>query len=393
MRLFYPLSLAIAIKYGFKSKAHKFASFVAILSTIGIAIGVAALIVDTSIMQGLENRLKGAVLNDTPHVIVQANASDTQELLKLKHVIALAPFVQSQTLMQGPKSLALIKLQGIDENKILLNKGTTKDKLHLVKISSKGSFILNAEASLYIKNEMKLNTKVRLISTVNARYTPMGLTPTQRLFVMRDYYPSTSSASLDSAIGNYDDVRRLLRLPEAISSYRLWLDDPFTIDKVSKQLQQKGYKFTDWRSEQGEFFKAVAMEKLTMSIMLCLVIIVASFNILSALTMMVSARLTEIAILKTLGLTNKKILSIFMMMGIFSGVIGTIVGLIIGIPLTYYISLTMSNTGNFGQLPVSIETFNISIIALGSLLMSLICTLYPAIKASSTDPVTNLCRG
>lgn len=393
MRLFYPLSLAIAFKYGFKSKAHKFASFVAILSTIGIAIGVAALIVDTSIMQGLENRLKGAVLNDTPHVIIEAKDTDTKNLLGINHVIALAPFVQSQTLMQGPKSLALIKIQGIDDQRIELNKGTTLEKLHLVKVPKKGSFQLNAEASLYIKNTMKLNTKVKLISTINARYTPMGLTPTQRLFVMRDYYPSTSSSSLDSAVGNYDDVRRLLRLPETVSSYRLWLDDPFAIDTVSKELQQKNYKFTDWTNEQGEFFKAVAMEKLTMSIMLCLVIIVASFNILSALTMMVSARLTEIAILKTLGLTNKKILLIFLMMGIFSGVLGTLVGLIIGIPLTYYISLTMSNTGNFGQLPVSIEAFNISIIALGSLVMSLICTIYPAIKASSTDPVTNLCRG
>ena len=135
------------------------------------------------------------------------------------------------------------------------------------------------------------------------------------------------------------------------------------------------------------------MEKLTMTIMLCLVIIVASFNIISALAMVVSSRLTEIAIFKTMGLSNLRILNIFLLMGIFVGVIGTAVGIIIGIPLTYYVSDFMSNTGSFGKLPVSIEFANILIIGIGSVLMSLLCTLYPAVRAAVTDPVTHLSRG
>lgn len=221
----------------------------------------------------------------------------------------------------------------------------------------------------------------------------MGLTPTQRIFLLNQYYPSTNSTSLDTAVGNYDDVRRLFRMTDRTASLRVWLDDPFSLDEVRKNLDEDGFNYSDWTKVQGEFFKAVAMEKLTMGIMLCLIIVVAAFNILSALTMMVSARLTEISILKTLGLTNKKILSIFMMMGIFAGVIGTLIGIILGIPITYYISSAMSNQGSFGNLPVSVEPFNLCLIGFGSILMSFIFTLYPAYRASATDPVENLCRG
>ncbi len=393
MRLFHPLTFAIALKYGLNSKAHKFAKFVAILSTVGIAIGVAALIVDTSIMQGLQNRLKKSVLSDTPHVVISATAEKISEVLKIDKVIAAAPFVQAQTLMQTSKSLSLINLQGLDDTRISYAEGYSKQDLNLINIPTKGSYELNAEAAVYIRNDLKLNSKVKLISTINARYTPIGLTPTQRLFNLKKYYSSANSTALDSATGNYDDVRRFFRLPYEPQSYRLWLTDPFVIDKVADKLDGLGIKFTDWTAVQGEFFKAVAMEKLTMTIMLCLVIIVASFNIISALAMVVSSRLTEIAIFKTMGLSNLRILNIFLLMGIFVGATGTLIGIIIGIPLTYYISTVMSNTGSFGNLPVSIELSNICIIGLGSICMSILCTLYPAVRAAITDPVTHLCRG
>lgn len=127
--------------------------------------------------------------------------------------------------------------------------------------------------------------------------------------------------------------------------------------------------------------------------MLCLIILVAAFNILSALTMMVSARLTEIAILKTLGLKRGQILTIFLMMGMFAGILGTLIGIALGIPLTHTISANMSNTQTFGELPAAIELQNLLYIGLGSILMSLIFTIYPAYKAAKTDPVSNLARG
>lgn len=389
MRLFYPLSLAISLKYVFNSQAHRFASFVALLSILGITLGVAALIIDTSIMQGLQNNLKQVVLNNTAHVIVKAPYSDSDKLLSLDKVVACAPYLEDEVLLQTSKKLALITLAGVDTKNLHIKNGYSKESLKLASIPQKGSFTLNAQASIYLNNELGLNTKVRLISTKNARYTPLGITPTQRIFTLKEYFPSTSNQTI--ALGNYDDVRRLLRYPKKYPSVRLWLVDPFEIDKVSKKLSQEGYEFTTWQHSLGEFFKAVAMEKLTMAIMIFLVIVVAAFNILSALSMMVSARLNEIAILKTLGLNNRKILTIFLNAGLFVGVIGTALGTIIGVIATYFVA------NNFlqGYLKVSvcIDNTNLLIIALSSISMSLLFTLYPAIKASKCDAISNLGRG
>ena len=389
MRLFYPLSLAISLKYVFNSQAHRFASFVALLSILGITLGVAALIIDTSIMQGLQNNLKQVVLNNTAHVIVKAPYADSDKLLSLDKVVACAPYLEDEVLLQTSKKLALITLAGVDTKNLHIKNGYSKESLKLASIPQKGSFTLNAQASIYLNNELGLNTKVRLISTKNARYTPLGITPTQRIFTLKEYFPSTSNQTI--ALGNYDDVRRLLRYPKKYPSVRLWLVDPFEIDKVSKKLSQEGYEFTTWQHSLGEFFKAVAMEKLTMAIMIFLVIVVAAFNILSALSMMVSARLNEIAILKTLGLNNRKILTIFLNAGLFVGVIGTALGTILGIIATYFVA------NNFlqGYLKVSvcIDNTNLLIIALSSISMSLLFTLYPAIKASKCDAISNLGRG
>ena len=389
MRLFYPLSLAISLKYVFNSQAHRFASFVALLSILGITLGVAALIIDTSIMQGLQNNLKQVVLNNTAHVIVKAPYADSDKLLSLDKVVACAPYLEDEVLLQTSKKLALITLAGVDTKNLHIKNGYSKESLKLASIPQKGSFTLNAQASIYLNNELGLNTKVRLISTKNARYTPLGITPTQRIFTLKEYFPSASNQTI--ALGNYDDVRRLLRYPKKYPSVRLWLVDPFEIDKVSKKLSQEGYEFTTWQHSLGEFFKAVAMEKLTMAIMIFLVIVVAAFNILSALSMMVSARLNEIAILKTLGLNNRKILTIFLNAGLFVGVIGTALGTILGVIATYFVA------NNFlqGYLKVSvcIDNTNLLIIALSSISMSLLFTLYPAIKASKCDAISNLGRG
>ena len=389
MRLFYPLSLAISLKYVFNSQAHRFASFVALLSILGITLGVAALIIDTSIMQGLQNNLKQVVLNNTAHVIVKSPYADSDKLLSLDKVVACAPYLEDEVLLQTSKKLALITLAGVDTKNLHIKNGYSKESLKLASIPQKGSFTLNAQASIYLNNELGLNTKVRLISTKNARYTPLGITPTQRIFTLKEYFPSTSNQTI--ALGNYDDVRRLLRYPKKYPSVRLWLVDPFEIDKVSKKLSQEGYEFTTWQHSLGEFFKAVAMEKLTMAIMIFLVIVVAAFNILSALSMMVSARLNEIAILKTLGLNNRKILTIFLNAGLFVGVIGTALGTILGVIATYFVA------NNFlqGYLKVSvcIDNTNLLIIALSSISMSLLFTLYPAIKASKCDAISNLGRG
>ena len=392
MRLFHPLELSVATRCSFSHSSHKFASFVALLATIGITIGVASLIVVSSIMGGLQNRLKDAALSSTAQLIVEAPLTEASKLLDLPHVIACAPFIRSEVLLQGGDGILLVNLQGIDTDKIILKQSYTIDDLNLLSIPKKNSYALNAQTQIFLKLNLLLGQNVRLISTQNARYTPIGLVPSQRIFTLSEYSPSVNNNAIPEAYANYEDVRRLLRYKEPPQTLRLWLEDPFLVDNTVIALEKMQLKSSDWRDSLGEFFKAVALEKLSMSIMLTLIILVAAFNILSALTMTVASRLTDIAILKTLGLKSMRILKIFMFMGISYGFIGATIGTLIGIPATYGVAYLLSLNLN-STLPVSIDFLNIFMIFTGSLTISIICTLYPAIRVAITDPITHLSRG
>lgn len=391
--MFSYLTFKIALQYIFRSKTLKFAKFVAFISVAGIALGVAALIVDTAIMQGLHSNLKSRILSITPHIIAD-NFKSSDKLLEFDDVLAVSPFIQEQALLQTPGGLSLVYVQGIDENNLKLKNGIFKSDLDLVRIPKKGSYQLNAMASVYLDNNIRLNTQARLISTINSRYTPLGITPSQRIFTLKYYFPSTNTNnSIATVIGNIDDVRRLFRLRENSLKLRIYTKDAFKIDKVKQYLDKNNVSYNLWSDYQGDFFKAIALEKVTMTIMLALIIIVAAFNILSALSMMVTSRLNEIAILKTIGLSDTKIKGIFILMGLIVGVLGTFIGVIIGIPLTYAVVSYMNSMGTMSAVSASIDMTNLIYIAIGSILMSLIFTLYPASRAAKADPVLNLNRG
>ncbi|MBO6257716.1 MAG: FtsX-like permease family protein [Succinivibrio sp.] len=398
MRLFKPLTVAIAWRYSFSGQQHKFATFVALLSTLGITIGVCALIVVSSIMQGLQSRLKGSILSDAPQLVVLTDDSNLDRLLELEHVTAAAPFIEGEALLQTDSGIDLITLRGMDKDAVKVKDETVLSLLKLHLIPARGSFNLVGDAGIFLKyRSLGIGNRVRLISTKNARYTPLGLTPTQRMFTLVDYLPSLKSAQTFSAIGNFDDVRRLFRATAKDYSVRLWLDDAFNVETVAHKIRAMGYDCYDWRATQGEFFKAVAMEKVTMTLMLFLIVVVAAFNILSALAMMVSARLQEIAVLKTVGISSGAILRVFMMMGLSCGIIGSLLGTLVGIPLALnsgtILNLFGMSLGVGTQFPVEIDLFNIIFIVAGCLLLSLLCTIYPALKAASTNPVEHLCRG
>lgn len=391
--MFSYLTFKIALQYIFRSKTLKFAKFVAFISVAGIALGVAALIVDTAIMQGLHSNLKSRILSITPHIIAD-NFKSSDKLLEFDDVLAVSPFIQEQALLQTPGGLSLVYVQGIDENNLKLKNGIFKSDLDLVRIPKKGSYQLNAMASVYLDNNIRLNTQARLISTINSRYTPLGITPSQRIFTLKYYFPSTNTNnSIATVIGNIDDVRRLFRLRENSLKLRIYTKDAFKIDKVKQYLDKNNVSYNLWSDYQGDFFKAIALEKVTMTIMLALIIIVAAFNILSALSMMVTSRLNEIAILKTIGLSDTKIKGIFILMGLIVGVLGTFIGVIIGIPLTYAVVSYMNSMGTMSAVRASIDMTNLIYVAIGSILMSLIFTLYPASRAAKADPVLNLNRG
>ena len=200
------------------------------------------------------------------------------------------------------------------------------------------------------------------------------------------------------ALIHLDDARRLLRYqPENVTGWRVWLDDAFQTEDIAKTALPSSLVFQDWRQERGELFRAVAMEKHIMSLMLVLIILVAAFNILSSLVMVVLDKQGEVAILRTMGMQSQTVMKIFIVQGIWSGVLGGLFGMIGGVVLTHYLNpvlrvlgLNLYMDAGGGGLPVDLQVSQVLLIAIGALLMSFMATLYPAYRAAHIRPAEAL---
>ena len=225
-------------------------------------------------------------------------------------------------------------------------------------------------------------------------YSPMGRVPAQRLFTVALIYNSRSEADTQIAFANGDSLARLMRkkseeqLDISVSLYDAFSLKQFYLEFAT--LESKNYEITDWKVQQGALFAAVAMEKRVMSLLLGLIVLVAIFNIISGLSMMVKEKQGEVAILQTLGFTPVMISKVFMVQGLYNGLIGTVLGLIGGVLLAQYINEVMSFFGlsllGGMALPVKFEIVGLVVMASLSILLSFIATLYPAKEAAKVMP-------
>ncbi len=404
--IFQPISLAIGLRYAGARGDNRFASFISIFSTFGIAIGVMALIVVSSVMNGFEAQLKDRILGVVPHGVVTTSSgqlSDWQQyetvVTKLPHVQAAAPFITTEGMVQSPGNLAPIVVQGINPQnypKEDLLRQTLGD-VTLAKLLP-GKFNIILGGALAQKLGVMPGDMVRVLVSEGSRFTPMGRVPSQRLFHVVGLFDVGSPVDDQIALMHLDDARRLLRYPEQnVTGWRVWLDDAFQTEDIAKASLPSSLIFQDWRVERGELFRAVAMEKHIMSLMLVLIILVAAFNILSSLVMVVLDKQGEVAILRTMGMQSKTVMKIFMVQGIWSGVLGGLFGVVGGVLLTNYLNPVLKVLGlnlymdaGGGGLPVEMQIPQVLLIAVGALLMSFMATLYPAYRAAHIRPAETL---
>ncbi|HHQ4777254.1 TPA: lipoprotein-releasing ABC transporter permease subunit [Aeromonas veronii] len=404
--LFQPLSLAIGLRYAGSKRSNRFVSFISLFSTFGIAIGVAALMVVISVMNGFEGQLKGRILGVIPHVVVTNQAgridADPQglpDLANLPHVVASAPMLDSEGMLQSPGQLTGVSVQGIDPAK-----WPKDDILHSQMLGGRldtlqaGHYRIVLGQGVARRLNVSIGDQVRLILTEGTRFTPFGRVPAQRLFTVSGIFGVGADVDNQIALIALGDAQRLLRLPpETVGGIRLWLDDPFAADEVIKTPLPDGLLWQDWRRERGELFQAVAMEKRMMGLMLVLIIAVATFNILSALVMVVTDKEGEVAILRTMGMSESGIVKIFMVLGASSGVIGALFGGLAGLalslglnPLLNAVGLNLYMAAGGSGLPVIVEPAQVITILLGAVLLSFSATLYPAARAARVKPAEAL---
>ncbi|MGQ0285980.1 lipoprotein-releasing ABC transporter permease subunit [Pasteurellaceae bacterium 22721_9_1] len=394
------ISLFIALRYWRAKSADRFGRLVTNLASAGIVLGVMALIIVLSVMNGLENYQKSNVLADIPHAIVMNKdgyfAEDNwhkqlPNFRQYPYVQQVVPINTTQVIFQTANGISAGQVIGVQRptDDRLLN---YLDNEQLTQLLPTGEFKLIIGAQLAEQLKVQIGDKVRLMLTENSQYTPFGRVPAQRLFKVSDIYLASSEVSSYVAFANLADIGRLMRIkPENVQAVRLSLSDPFKITELNQIFPESAWKIDDWRKQKGEFFQAVRMEKNMMGLLISLIIVVAVSNIITSLSLMVVDKQGEIAILQTQGLTKRQVGRIFILQGFFVGLVGTIIGCILGILITLNLSQIVNLINPNGIfLPTELNATQILIIVLFSLGLSLISTIYPAYRASQIEPAQAL---
>lgn len=402
--LFQSVSFFIGLRYSRSRSSTGFISFITFFSIAGIFLGVASLITVVSVMNGFENELKTRILGIVPHIVIDAKQaefphwqSQRQQLLKFEHVKQVSPLLSNEALIQSSTSLQGVMLQGIIpkyEQQNILTKHMVAGSLDSL---DQNAYNVILGTSLARELDVTYGDKVRLVLPNQTLFTPMGRIPMQRTFTVSGLFNMGSQVDDSVIYINANKGAKLLRKKgDGITQLRLYLDDAFNAKQVASHLNfnAEHYQVTTWNNSQGALFSAVKMEKNMMWLMLSLIIAVAAFNIISALVMVVIEKQGEIAILQTLGLSQTGVVKIFIIQGMINGLWGVMLGAIAGILLALnlntilgFLGVNIFGAGYASQtLPVQIEPQQIFIILLSALIMSFIATLYPAFRASKTQP-------
>ena len=382
--------LFIAFRYWRTKSADRFGRLVTNLASLGITLGVMALVIVLSVMNGLENMQKRNLLSHLPHAIIAPQEGHFTQNEKL----TLPDFVQKSTainranvIIQSQSGIQAGQLIGVTkaEDDPLLDEQAVAERLPA------GEFKALIGSQLAHKLNLSIGEKIRLMITENSQYTPMGRIPVQRLFEISGIYPSQSSASEYTLFANLTDVGRLLRIaPEEVQGVRLFLQDPFQVTELAQTFDEAHYQISDWREQKGEFFQAVRMEKNMMGLLISLIIIVAISNIVTSLSLMVVDKQGEIAILQTQGLKKRSVMAIFVFQGAIVGVIGAFIGGGLGVLISHYLDQIVALFNPMLLLPTEISSTQIAVIMTSSIGLSLLCTLYPAYRAAKIEPAQAL---
>ncbi|MGX2948604.1 lipoprotein-releasing ABC transporter permease subunit [Frederiksenia canicola] len=384
--------LFIALRYWRSKSGDRFGRLVTNLASLGIVLGVMALVIVLSVMNGLENTQKRNILATLPHAII---SPDLQNFARNQPLV-LPDFVEKAVDISRT-NVIIQSQQGIDAGVLIGVQKTSDDPMlseipDLAERLPEGQFNLIISDYLARQLHLQVGDKIRLMITENSQYTPLGRVPVQRLFTISELYYSNTQAAIYTLFANLSDVGRLLRIPEnEVQGKRLFLTEPFQVTELPQFFPQDEFKISDWREQKGEFFQAVRMEKNMMGLLISLIIIVAISNIVTSLSLMVVDKQGEIAILQTQGLTKPQVTQIFVAQGAIVGIIGALLGGLLGWLATTYLSdlLILINPAGV-LLPTEIDLSQVVIIVLSSIGLSLICTLYPAYRASKIEPAEAL---
>ncbi len=407
--MYKPFQLFAGLRYLRSRRHNQFLSFISWFSLLGLILGVAALITVMSVMNGFEGELKGRILRFLPHGFVEAREGELddwsgllQQVERDPKVLGAAPYIRGHALVNRNGAVRGIELSAVDP--------AYQSRVSLVDsymmIGSLGA-LEPGEFNIVIGSILARRLRVTTGDSITVilprvNVTPVGIFPRMRGFTVAGIFEVGAELDASEAFIHLADGQKLFAMGNGVQGLQLQFDDIYQAGAILSKLEGQlpgDYAFSDWSSLQGSLFQAVKMEKIMIGLMLFIIVAVAAFNIVSILTMMVMDKRADIAVLRTMGASAGQVLGLFLVQGLAIGCLGVTLGVIVGVPLALGIGPLVSGLEQLLRfqvfdpsvyfitaLPSRLEFDDVLWTVVGSLLLTLVATIYPAWRASQIQP-------
>ncbi|MDF1588401.1 MAG: lipoprotein-releasing ABC transporter permease subunit [Gammaproteobacteria bacterium] len=412
--MFRPLSVFIGLRYTRAKRRNHFISFISLTSMFGVALGVAALITVLSVMNGFEKELRERILGMTSHAFITGADGTLQDWRELQQLVKnypdlldSAPFVEGQAMLSQGSRVRGTLVRGVDPQ-LERHVSTIGDKIIQGQFDDlkQGSFGIILGKDLAMAMGVSTGDKITMI-TPHVTPTPAGVIPRlKRLNVVGVFEIGMYEYDSSLAIMNVSDAAKLFRIQGKVSGLRLEYDDVYQAPRITRELLATlpaTYRAADWTYQHANFFRALKTEKTVMFVILLLIVAVAAFNIVSTLIMMVTDKQADIAILRTLGMTPRDIMAVFMVQGTLIGLFGTLIGVVGGVALALNVETIIAalermlgyhflpaDVYYISSLPSDLQWSDVTVIGITSFILSLLSTIYPSWRAAKIRPAEAL---
>ena len=404
------LSLWIGLRYLRAKRRHRFISFISLVALLGIALGVTVLVVVLSVMNGFDSEIQNRVFGMADHITVlpdeglQDWQALRQRLLKEPGVLAAAPVVNGQGMLSANGQVTSAWITGIDPA-LQATVSILHDRMQQGSLSALRAQQFGVVLGVQLARSLGLQLGDEVTVVVpRATVSLIGINPVFKRLHVVGLFEIGNGFGFDThyAYVHWQDAQRLFGLGHKVSGVRLKVENLYQAPQIARKIMNdfdRKLRVRNWTQQFGALFKAIAMEKNMLFLILLLIIAVAVFNLVSALVMLVIDKQSDIAVLRTLGASRGMVMRVFMIQGSLVGVLGTVLGLIAGVSLALnvtpvvlwlqqilHLQLISSSVYYLDYLPTDIQVRDIVSITMLALLMSFIATLYPAWRAAKVQP-------
>ena len=398
----------IALRYLLAKRRQAFISLISLISTLGVAVGVMALVIALALMTGLQGELRDRILGSMAHVYVWKTGgiadykAEVEKLQAMAGVVGAGPAILGKALITSGRGEAFISLKGVDPA-LEQNVTDIKQAIQQGSVDALASASPDDPPGILLGRELAQQLGVGVgesvtLLTPQGTLTPMGMLPRQRPARVVGIY-SLGLYEYDAQFGfvSLEFAQRLMGRDSA-ELIELKVTDIFQSGQIAERIPQElgpGYVAQDWQDMNQNLFSALWLEKMAISITIGLIVMVAALNIIASLILLVMEKSRDIAILKTMGTSSRRVMAIFMMQGLIIGVIGTTIGAVAGLALCwvldrYQLIRIPMDVYQVSYVPFIVQPFDFAVVIVSAILICFLATIYPSRQASRLEPIQAL---